>query len=167
MNRDVTRRTLCVALASVLALPLGPTAHAIDLYARAIGDPYSYQPERAPPPEPVPAAPAPAAEESLPALGGEEATGASPAESGGWSWGRVLVGIAVVGAMAALASKSGGGGQVNVDSGSVGSVGTTTPTAPEAGSGGGDTGSGPLPTLPLPGGDDDDDDDDRKGKKRR
>lgn len=160
MNRDVPRRAICAVLAGVLALPLAP-ARALDLYARAIGDPYAYPPEPAPrTPDPsAPGAPAISAPEAhaLPGLGSEEPAAPSATPGGGWSWGRVLLGIAVVGAMAALASK-GGGGEVTVNS-----SGSAPPPsgAGDTGSGGGSIGTGPLPPVLDPDGDDD-----RKGKKK-
>lgn len=165
MNKEVGRRAICAVLAGGLTFPIGHAAYGVELYARAIGDPYAYQPEPAPARTPDSTAPVPATSEpeppTLPGLGSEDAATPSTAESG-WSWGRILVGVAIVGAMAALANKS-GGGQVSVSSDTGGAA---PPSSGDTGSGDSGVGTVPLPTVPTVG-DDDDGDDDRKGKKKK
>ncbi len=93
----------------VLCLPLAQSAQAVEIYyARAIGQ--DFLPDTttpAPPPASAKEAPKPAAPE-LPALG--TTTDAKAATTGETSlWTKILVGVVVVGAIAALGNRGGGG----------------------------------------------------------
>lgn len=113
------RRCLASALLSLLAIfsPVAQIAHAVDLhYAGAIGqdflpEPSSPDTRRAPVEQPHRTAPAAGQSQSrapdLPGLG----TSSEKANATGMSiWTKVLIGVAVVGTMAALSNKGGGGG---------------------------------------------------------
>lgn len=162
--KDVSLRLGAALLCVTLALVLSRMAAAADLlYARAIGDAYSYTPSDAAAARSNGAGTPPETDTELPGLGSEPpATDPEPAASG-WSWGRVLLGVAIVGAMSALASRGGGNGEVQVSGTDV--TGGAAPP-PSGSSGGasaptvGDTGSLPLP-LPT-----NTDNTDKKGKKK-
>ncbi|BAU49071.1 hypothetical protein SVA_2523 [Sulfurifustis variabilis] len=167
MRQGRARRARRALLIAAFSLPVSHTASAVDIhYARAIGDPYEY---RLPPasresadpatdpasgsvdPSGAPgAATTPAREIALPGLGSE--TRAPAPEEGGRVWPKILIGVLLVGAMAALAGKDGGGGgdvQVNagVDLGG-GSGGGAA--APPVSSGGGASSGGSAPEASAP-----------------
>lgn len=141
LSFDIAKRFAVVVCA--LFIPVAQTAQAVDVYyARAIGQ--DFLPE-APPPaapsnnprEPEKAAPAPA----LPSLG--TSAEAQPTAAGGTSlWTKVIVGVVVVGAIAAL-GKNGGGGSGDV------AVGGAAPAPPPANP---TSAPAPAPTQPPTGG---------------
>lgn len=145
-----------VALLVAFTLPFSHTALAVDIhYARAIGDPYEYRPPALPAAgeeaSAGPAAPGAAGPErdrdALPGLGTESPAPAR--EEGGRVWPRVLIGVLLVGTMAALASKGGGDGEVRVNAG-VDLGGGAPPPGGSAGGGGGSSGgSAPAPAPPA------------------
>lgn len=174
MHKERVHRARRVALCAALLVPWAQTSHATDgmLYARAIGDPYL--------PAPTVDAPAPAENPprvprtrgnsipDLPELGTAppDTQPAAASVSEGWSWKRVLIGVGVVVAIGAIASKGGssGGG----DGAAPPSTDSPPPSSspPPSGGGGGEATSpipAPAPNPPIDNGDDDDDDD-KKGK---
>ena len=186
MHRESVHRALRVVLCTALLVSWAPSSHAVDgmLYARAIGDPYSSRPAVEAPP---PARAADRGIPELPALGTAPRTDTTPTAapvSEGWSWKRILVGVGVVVAISALASKGGGGsgGPDNSPAAPPSSGGGSSGDVSGGGGGGGVASPTPAPVpapTPAPsptppssgggGGDDDDDDDDdkKKGKGRR
>ena len=137
---DVVWRLAVIGLA--LCLPFAQAVRAVDVYyARAIGQ--DFLPE-APPPAAAPTTPKqPKPAPELPALGASAEPPA--AASGGTSlWTKILVGVVVVGAIAAL-GKSGGGGSADATVGTGGAAPnpapastpppTPTQTAPAGGGG--------------------------------
>lgn len=150
-GRGAGKRCVSVfALCLCLAVPLAQTATAAEIYARAIGDEYlpAKPPASAPPQTETKSVP------DLPALGTGQTT---PARAEGMSvWSKVLIGVVVVGAIAALGGH-GGGGEGNVTMG--GSAPSSSPApapsapapapapSPTTPSGGSGT---PLPLPPLP-----------------
>lgn len=167
-NPRGARRVGHVLLALVLALQPLPAAQAVDVYyARAIGQEFLPEPSPRTDSAQTPQQQTP----ELPGLGARAEE--KPAASGGMStWKKVLIGVVIVGAIAAIGNSGGGGsGEVSADlaGGSPsGSPAPSAPALPPAGSGGGNgginigTGGGGI-TL----GDRDDDDDDKKGRRRR
>lgn len=176
MRQGRLRRARRALLIAAFTLPFTHTAVAVDIhYARAIGDPYEYRLPAEPPEtggeagssgasEPIPASDSNAAGEPRPAATpvdqnvglpglGTEPTAPGTGESGR-IWPRVLIGVLLVGAMAALASKGGGGeGEVQVNAGvdlGGGSTGGAAPppssssggTAPSTDGGSGSAGAG-------------------------
>lgn len=172
MHKDVHRLARWAMLFAALLLPVTHTAHAVEmLYARAIGDPYAAPPPVSAPPaqNPRPVAPADAAD--LPGLGTapRENKAVAATEESGWSFKKVLIGVVLVGAIAALANKGGGGGEAPPANSTPSGGGSGGGGSGGGGSGGGGSGGGgsPLP-IPVPvNPPDDDDDDDDKGKKGR
>lgn len=184
MHRESVHRARRVVLCTALLVSWAPSSYAVDgmLYARAIGDPLLSQPAvDAPPPPPratnrgIP---------DLPALGTAPPTDNAPTPapvSDGWSWKRVLVGVGVVVAISALASKGGGG--AGSSSGDSSAAIPSPPPSGGGGSSGGSSGGGvasptpapaPTPAPPTTGGggggnsrDDDDDDDKKKDNRGR
>lgn len=168
MRHGRPRRARGALLIAAFSLPVSHTALAVDIhYARAIGDTYEYRPPAPGTPDPAPPASdssrepgAPPPErtdpvrgEALPGLGTEAS--APAAEEGARTWPRVLIGVLIVGAMAALASKGGGGeGEVQVNTGvDLGGGAPSPPTPPPTSSGGnappsGDGGGAGSPSAP-------------------
>lgn len=141
-RRQGTLRPLLLALA--LTLPSAQTAQAVEIYyARAIG--HDFQPEPAPA-----GTPASKPAQELPALGSrpEEKAAASTGTS---TWSKILIGVVVVGAIAALANKGGGGGEASVNTGG-GSTPDTGSSGSTPGGSGGSTPSTPQPPPPPTGG---------------
>lgn len=189
MHKERVHRARRVVLCAALLVPWGQTSHATDsmLYARAIGDPYLPAPtvDSPAPPENPPRVPR-ARDNSIPDLPGlgtappDTQPAAAPIPEG-WSWTRILIGVGIVVAISAIASKgggssgggdssappstspppSGGGGSTPPPSGGGGGVASPTPEPAPA--------PAPTPNPPSGGGDDDDEDDDdkKKGKGRR
>jgi len=142
------------------------------LYARAIGDP-QLPTAGAPTPSPAPTRDIP----ELPELGtAPPQTQTVPTtEPSGWSWKQILIGVGVVVAISAIASRGGG------SSGGDNSAPPITESPPPSGDGGGGIAApepapaptpepAPAPTpepapAPPPSGGGGDDDDDDKGKK--
>ncbi|MFL6649718.1 MAG: hypothetical protein ACJ8J7_00375, partial [Sulfurifustaceae bacterium] len=131
-RRRGTAGGIALALVLCLALPLAQTATAAEIYARAIGDEYlpAKPPATASPQTPATTVP------DLPGLGtGENAT---EARTEGMSmWSKVLIGIVVVGAAAALGGR--GEGSVTADASSASSPPPASAPAPT-----------PAPTTPSP-----------------
>lgn len=146
-------RSALVALVVFLS-GMAQTAHAVDIhYAGAIGQDFLPEPPRTAPASPgqtmPPRAEPQAGVPELPGLGARTAEKAAPMAT----WTKVLIGVAVVGAMAALSNKGGGGsGEATVTtdgSSNTGGASTPppasapppvvapTPPAPPAGGGGG------------------------------
>ena len=177
MHRDRVQRARRIALLAAFFIPIAQLSHATDgmdgmLYARAIGDPQLPAAD-APMPPPAPTRDIP----ELPTLGtAPPQTQTVPAtESSGWSWKQILIGLGVVVAISAIASRGGG------TSGSDNSAPPVTDSPPPPNDGGGGIAAPtptpePAPSPPPPpsgggGGDadddhDNDDDDDDKDKKR-
>lgn len=131
-RKSISRIVLVVAF----TLPAAQIAHSSEIYfARAIG--HEFLPE--PQPKAAPAAKPQAAPE-LPGLGTAAEAEADTSENSGkmGTWSKVLVGVLVVGAIAALGSNGGGGeasvGTGGADSGS-GSGGGSPPPPPSSGGG--------------------------------
>src|SRR5581483_8578347 len=143
MHMDVLRHALTMVVCTALLIPAMQTAYAVDMYARAIGEPYSL-PSPAPAPNQTPP-PAPGASE-LPGLGttAPDVPETAAPQKQGWSFKKILIGIAVVGAMAALA-KGSGGGSSNDQAGSESGA-----SPPPSGGGGSTPGTGGGGTTPLP-----------------
>lgn len=120
------RAALALLLGGLLFLAGALPAHAFGIYyARAIGQ--EYLPEAKPGGLPPGGAAAP----ELPALG--EGAAAKPEERQLSTWTRILIGVALVAAVAALGNGDGGSAQMNVTPGST----PAPPAAPPAGAGGG------------------------------
>lgn len=123
-------RSAFLALLAFLA-PMAQTAHGVDIhYAGAIGQDFLPEPSRAGPAQ-VPATPPraqPQPRTELPGLG-TRAEEKAAAPMGTWT--KVLIGVAVVGAMAALSNKGGGGsGEATVSTdGSSSAGGASAPPA--------------------------------------
>lgn len=179
MHKEPVHRARRVVWLAALLVPCAQVTHATDgmLYARAIGDPYLPAPAVDRPSTP-PRAAKPNDLPELPGLGTTPPASQSPAAttSEGWSWTRVLIGVGVVVAISAIASKgggSGGGDAAPTSSGPPPTSGGGTAPPPTGGGGSAPAPSpaptpAPSPTPPVAGGDDDDDDDDhKKGKGRK
>lgn len=128
------------ALLSLLAIfsPSAQTAQAVDLhYAGAIGQDFLPEPSR-PDARPAPdrTTPPPVQSQShapdLPALGTSPSTEKATA-TGMSIWTKLLIGVAVVGTMAALGNKGGGGGEATVSSDGPANTGGTSTPPPSAG----------------------------------
>lgn len=132
-------RTLLLVIG--LLLPPAQSAQALDLYyARAIGQEYSPEP---PPTAPAPERdPPPAADTELPALGAGAEERRPRGEMSLWS--KVLIGVVLVAAVAALGNGDGGSAQVNATPGNAPEP--APPAGPAegggAGPGAGDSGPG-------------------------
>lgn len=132
---------LALLLAAALLLPGVQSAQAVDIYyARAIGQ--EYLPE-ARPPAGLPES-STSSSPDLPGLGDRAAPEEAPRPMSIWS--KVLIGVVLVAAVAALGDGDGGAAQLNVSpGGSTDPGGSNAP--PQGGSGGGST----PPSEPLPG----------------
>lgn len=159
MHMDVLRHALTLVVCTALLISAMQTAHAVDMYARAIGEPYSLP---SPAPAPNQTAPAAPSTSELPGLGttAPDVPETPAPQKEGWSFKKILIGVAVVGAMAALAKGSSGGGsndQAGGGSGpspppSGGGSGSGTPGTGGGTGGGGGTTPLPIPTVPIVGG---------------
>jgi hypothetical protein len=146
-------RALSSLLVLGLTLPLVQTAQAVEIYyARAIGHEFL--------PESVPATPAPKRNQPAPELPGLGAAPEStkPVGKEMSTLSKVLIGVLVVGTIAALGNRGGGGGDNTggSDSGSgTGSSGSTpaaTPSSPPPSTGSGGGGGGGGITIGIGGG---------------
>lgn len=150
-RRYKTLRPLLLALA--LTLPSAQTAQAVEIYyARAIGHEFLPEPTRTPPPPAT--APDAKPAQDLPGLGSQPEEKAAPS-AGTSTWSKILIGVVVVGAIAALANKGGGGGgevSVNTSGGSTPDTGGTGGSGSTPGGSGGSTPSAPQPPPPPTGG---------------
>lgn len=129
------RRKSCsrILLVAALVLPVVQAARAADIYyARAIG--HEFLPETKVKPAPAEREPLP----ELPGLGNATETDASSSSREMGTWSKVLIGVLVVGAIAALGG-GGGGGQASVSTGGAdsGSGGSAPPPPPPSTGGGG------------------------------
>lgn len=144
-----------LALFLCLAVPLSQLAEAAEMYARAIGDDYL-------PAKPSPMMPRQSEAKSVPDLPALGASAPTTASSQGMStWSKVLVGVVLVGAIAALGSHGAGAeGNVGLSGSEPSSPPAPTPSAPAPAptppppTGGGGGSPLPLPLPPLPGGGD-------------
>lgn len=165
MRKDEHKRARVAMLVVALLLPMTQTAHAIEiLYARAIGDPYSTPPAVSAPPAQQPRKVESGSAPELPGLGTtpKETNAPVQTEESNWSVKKILIGVVLIGAIAALANKGGGSGDAPPASSAPSGGG-------DGGSGGGGSGGSPLPIpvpVATPSGGGGDDDDDKKGRGR-
>lgn len=139
----LARAAISLVLSIALFLPCAPPAHALELYyARAIGQ--EYLPEARPGGLPQGDA---AAAPDLPALG--DRPSAEPERGEMSVWTKLLIGVALVAAVAALGDGDGGAAQMSVAPGGNPDPGPSG--APAAGGGTGGGGGGAGPSEPLPG----------------
>lgn len=141
-RRTVRRKALMPVLLLGLTLPLIQTTQAAEIYyARAIGHEFL--------PEPAPANPTPKpttkTDSALPALGETTEHQEPPPSEGMSRWSKILIGVVVVGAIAALGNRGGGGSNSESNSGGgTDTSGASTPPPssppPPTGSGGGSGG---------------------------
>jgi hypothetical protein len=138
-RRHAVRGLHLVAVLFAFALGAVQKVHAVDIYyARAIGQEYLPTPVPATPPANSPGAPNGTKKQTLPdlpGLGTKAEEKEAPREMGMWT--KVLIGVVVVGAIAALGNKGGDGGEVGASTGSA-----PPPPPPDTGGAGSNPGGG-------------------------
>lgn len=146
------------ALLSLVALvsPVAQTARAVDIYyAGAIGQDFLPEPgaqgaPAAPAAQPQPTAQPAQQQTRAPELPGLGTRTEARVAGGGMSvWTKVLIGVAVVGAMAALSNKGGGGGEATVSTGEPPNTGGSSAPPPST-EGSAPPSSSPPPSSPPP-----------------